>query len=112
MTYVYTCQRYPQLQVGPRSAGLRFVDGRFETDDRAQAALLDGLHASYGVARVAAPTGPPEGGEGSASGPGVEGRPAHSARKADWVAFAREQAPDADLDGLTKEQLIERYGDE
>lgn len=108
--YVYTCSRYPQLQVGPRSAGLRFAAGRFETDDEAQAAVLDRLPSSYGVDRVSAPNSHPRAGVGSAGGSGAEGRPAHSARKADWLRFARAVDPGADLDGLTKEQLIDQYG--
>lgn len=105
--YVYACQRYPQLQVGPQSAGLRFRDGKFETDDRTQAALLDGLHESYGVTRVEAPQDPSGTGE---DGPGGEDRPARTARKADWLAYAAAVDPDADLDGLTKDELIDRYG--
>jgi hypothetical protein len=38
--------------------------------------------------------------------------PAKSASKGDWEAFARSQgATDADLDGLTKDDLIAAYGD-
>jgi hypothetical protein len=108
--WVYECRRYPQLQVGPRSAGLRFRDGRFETDDEAQVAALDRLPPEYGVDLVSTPDSGPESGAEDADGQGAEGRPAHSARKADWLAYAQAQDPDADLDGLTKEQLIEQYG--
>ncbi|WP_171110596.1 MULTISPECIES: hypothetical protein [unclassified Streptomyces] len=56
------------------------------------------------------------GGGGDGSGPGVGERPARSAPKADWVAYARTRAQDSDeeaaIDGLTKEQLIEQYGSE
>ncbi|NUS82970.1 MAG: hypothetical protein HOY75_09490 [Streptomyces sp.] len=60
-----------------------------------------------------APDGPDAGGDGS--GPdAVPERPARSASKADWVAYARERAKDSDeeaaIDGLTKEQLIDQYG--
>ncbi|MGW1039888.1 hypothetical protein [Streptomyces sp. NPDC002547] len=48
------------------------------------------------------------GGEGE-SGPGVVQRPARSAPKADWLAYANAQDP-ADHSGLTKDQLIEQYG--
>lgn len=36
--------------------------------------------------------------------------PAKSASKSDWVAYARQVSPDADVDGLTKDQLVERFG--
>lgn len=43
-------------------------------------------------------------------------RPARGATKDEWVAYARSVAADSDeeaaIDGLTKEQLIERYGSE
>ncbi|MFJ9128938.1 hypothetical protein ACIRJS_33035 [Streptomyces sp. NPDC102340] len=43
-------------------------------------------------------------------------RPARSATKDEWVAYALSVAADSDeetaIDGLTKEQLIERYGNE
>ncbi|MEV1079875.1 hypothetical protein AB0I98_16760 [Streptomyces sp. NPDC050211] len=60
------------------------------------------------------PNEPPGGGEGDGSGPGVVERPARSASKADWAAYARARAQDSDeeatIGGLTKEQLIEQYG--
>ncbi|WP_267244354.1 hypothetical protein [Streptomyces sp. PR69] len=41
-------------------------------------------------------------------------RPARSAAKADWVAYARalakDSAEESEIDGLTKEQLIDTYG--
>jgi hypothetical protein len=41
-------------------------------------------------------------------------RPAASALKAEWVTYARSRAQDSDettaIDGLTKEQLIDKYG--
>lgn len=111
--WVYSCSRYPQLQVGPRSAGLRFTDGRFETDDEAQAAVLDRLPPEYGVALVATPKNQrgDAGGEGERGGPDDIERPARSALKATWVDYARQVDPDAaDLDSLTKDELIEMYG--
>ncbi|MFE9921565.1 hypothetical protein ACFYQA_08280 [Streptomyces sp. NPDC005774] len=60
------------------------------------------------------PTEPPGGGGGDGDGPGALERPARSANKADWQAYARSLAQDSDeeaaIDGLTKEQLIEQYG--
>ncbi|HEX5561801.1 MAG TPA: hypothetical protein VFX52_09170 [Nocardioidaceae bacterium] len=58
----------------------------------------------------------PSGGDGGdGSGPGAGERPARSAPKADWVAYARTRAQNSDeeaaIDGLTKEQLVEQYGD-
>ncbi|MFJ8054952.1 hypothetical protein [Streptomyces sp. NPDC096142] len=52
---------------------------------------------------------------GDGSGPdAVSERPARSAPKGDWVAYARARAQDSDeeaaIDGLTKEQLVEQYG--
>lgn len=38
------------------------------------------------------------------------GAPAKNAAKADWVAYASEQGYD-ESEGLTKDELIERYGD-
>lgn len=43
-------------------------------------------------------------------------RPAKNANKDAWLAYARTRAKDSDeaaeVEGLTKEQLIERYGEE
>ncbi|WP_432041417.1 hypothetical protein [Streptomyces cadmiisoli] len=52
---------------------------------------------------------------GDGNGPdAVPERPARAASKADWQAYARARAQDADeeaaVDGLTKDQLIETYG--
>ncbi|HET6636161.1 MAG TPA: hypothetical protein VFH77_14175 [Streptomyces sp.] len=108
--FEFVCQRYPQLQVGPRSAGLRFTGGRFATDDEAQAAALQRLPASYGVDLVSAPTDPPGTAGEDAGGSGAGECPARSARKTDWVRYAQQVDPDADLDGWTKDELIDRYG--
>jgi hypothetical protein len=112
--WVYACSRYPQLQVGSRAGGLRFRDGRFETNDEGQAAALDRLPPEYGVDLVSAPTdqrGDAGGGVGSGSGPEAGERPARSARKADWVAYAAAVDPDTTgLDDLTKDELIDLYG--
>ncbi|MCD7440240.1 hypothetical protein K4B79_18675 [Streptomyces lincolnensis] len=57
--------------------------------------------------------GPVAGGVGSGPDAAPE-RPARSAPKADWQAYARARAQDSDeevaIDGLTKDQLIEQYG--
>ncbi|MFI9824418.1 hypothetical protein ACIHFC_28800 [Streptomyces sp. NPDC052013] len=57
---------------------------------------------------------PPGGGGGDADGPGVVVRPARSANKAEWQAYARSRARDSDeeasIEDLTKDQLIEQYG--
>lgn len=54
---------------------------------------------------------PGDGGEGSGSGPDDVQRPARSASKADWLAYAQAVAPQTGgLDELTKEKLIEQYG--
>ncbi|MET9729668.1 hypothetical protein ABZZ79_03075 [Streptomyces sp. NPDC006458] len=59
-----------------------------------------------------APADPGGGGDGN--GPDAIERPARSASKSDWTAYARTRARDADeeaaIDGLTKEQLIEQFG--
>jgi hypothetical protein len=61
------------------------------------------------------PPAVPDGG-GDGSGPDALERPARSASKADWQAYARARAQDsaeeAAIDGLTKDQLIEQYGGE
>lgn len=60
---------------------------------------------------VPAPMDPPGTGEGDAGGSGAEGRPARSARKHEWLAYARAVDPDTDgLGDLTKEELIDLYG--
>ncbi|MEU3098513.1 hypothetical protein ABZ690_28105 [Streptomyces sp. NPDC006967] len=60
------------------------------------------------------PTEPPGGGGGDGDGPGAGERPARSANKADWLAYALTRAQDSDeeaaIEGLTKEQLMEQYG--
>ncbi|MFJ5638653.1 hypothetical protein [Streptomyces sp. NPDC093223] len=52
--------------------------------------------------------------EGDGSTPSAPERPAPSALKAEWIAYAKAHAKDSDteaaIDGLTKEQLIEQYG--
>lgn len=41
-----------------------------------------------------------------------DGAPTKSASKGDWEAYARSQgATDEDLDGLTKDELVAKYGD-
>jgi hypothetical protein len=51
--------------------------------------------------------------DGPASG--QEGRPAKSAPKSEWLSYARARVKDVDendeLDTLTKDELIDRYGD-
>lgn len=61
------------------------------------------------VSNPAAEDPPGVGGEGSGNGPDGMKRPARSASKADWVAYADSQDP-GDHESMTKEQLIEQYG--
>jgi hypothetical protein len=60
------------------------------------------------------PDEPPGGGGGDGDGPGAPERPARSASKADWQAYARALAQDSEeeaaIDDLTKEELVKRYG--
>ncbi|MEU3161974.1 hypothetical protein ACPCAJ_21055 [Streptomyces griseoincarnatus] len=60
------------------------------------------------------PTEPPGGGGGDGDGPDAGERPARSANKAEWLAYALTCAKDSDeeaaIQGLTKEQLVEQYG--
>ncbi|MGH8968164.1 MAG: hypothetical protein ACRDXB_22955, partial [Actinomycetes bacterium] len=121
MSYVFECRRYPQLQVGPGSRGVRFDGGRYTTDDPTVAESLLGLPDSFGVVLIEAPTAedvesPPGGGEGDGSGPGDARRPTRSAHKAEWAAYARAVAESAEeldaIDDMTKEQLVEAYGAE
>ncbi|MFH9430240.1 hypothetical protein ACH4JZ_18355 [Streptomyces sp. NPDC017615] len=44
-----------------------------------------------------------------ARGPDVIERPARSASKAEWLAYADQQDP-GEHDAMTKEQLVEQYG--
>jgi hypothetical protein len=59
------------------------------------------------------PPAVPDGG-GDGSGPDAPERPARSASKADWQEYARARAQDSDeeaaIDGLTKDELIRKYG--
>ncbi len=52
---------------------------------------------------------PPGVGEGSGSGPDDVQRPARSASKAAWVAYADRQDP-GDHESMTKDELIDQYG--
>lgn len=68
---------------------------------------------------VTEPVGPPATEPKTADSrdePETAERPARSASKADWVAYAHAHAQDSDekaaIDGLTKEQLVEQYGGE
>ncbi|WP_328426023.1 hypothetical protein [Streptomyces sp. NBC_00443] len=60
------------------------------------------------------PIEPPGGGSGEGDGPGVVERPARSANKAEWQEYARSLAQDSDeaaaVEGLTKDQIVEKYG--
>ncbi|MBP5930189.1 hypothetical protein F3K39_19175 [Streptomyces sp. LBUM 1479] len=60
------------------------------------------------------PDEPPGGDGGDGDGPGAAERPARSASKADWQAYARARAQDSEeeaaIDDLTKDELIKRYG--
>lgn len=50
--------------------------------------------------------------EEPAEEPSEGGQPAKSASKADWVAYAVAQgATEAELEGLTKDELVSSYGD-
>ena len=121
--YEFRNEKYRQLQVHTPVGKARFIDGDYRTDDEAMAESLTALPDWYGVQLVSAPEepadGPDEGpkdppgdGEGDGSGPDDVQRPARSASKADWLAYARAVDPDAALDDLTKEQLVETYGGE
>ncbi|MFF5980853.1 hypothetical protein ACFY78_18610 [Streptomyces olindensis] len=116
MTYEFRNDKYKQLQVHCPSGRARFVDGRFTTEDRALADELAALDADfYGVQLVSAPDeaeqDPPGDGEGGGDGPDDVQRPARSASKAEWLAYAQAVDPETGgLDELTKDQLIEQYG--
>lgn len=114
MTYEFRNDKYKQLQVHCPSGKARFVDGRFETDDKALADELAALDFDfYGVQPVNAPDegdqDPPGDGEGSGDGPEDIKPPARSASKADWVAYADSQDP-GDHESMTKDELIAQYG--
>lgn len=68
--------------------------------------------AGPGTQEPPGPSGPVAGGD--SSGPDAIKRPARSASKADWQAYARTRAQDSDeeaaVDGLTRDQLAEQYG--
>jgi hypothetical protein len=85
-------------------AGVDFVDGKSETDDPNAVAYF----RRHGY-RVEAPE--------QAGGADVDGTPAQSASKAEWVAYAAAHPDEArrmsaeDADKLTKAELAERFGD-
>ncbi|MGI5196577.1 hypothetical protein ACQEVY_23495 [Streptomyces sp. CA-288835] len=72
--------------------------------------------SAQGDAPQEKPNEPSDGGGDSGSGSDDVQRPARSASKADWQAYARARTQDSDeeaaIDGLTKDQLIEQYGGE
>ncbi|GAA5056436.1 hypothetical protein [Streptomyces similanensis] len=87
---------------GPGVGGLVFQDGRAETDHPAVIAYA--RRHGYGV-EDEPPHAPPSG-DGR---PDAAERPARSASKAEWVAYADRQDP-GDHEAMTKEQLIDTYG--
>ncbi|MFI7014390.1 hypothetical protein [Streptomyces sp. NPDC050164] len=116
MTYEFRNEKYPQLAISSVAGRVRFTDGTFTTEDKALGEALRALPDWYGVQLVSAPDegpeDPPGDGEGSGDGPGDVQRPARSASKAEWVAYAAAVAPETGgLDELTKDQLIEQYGE-
>lgn len=79
-----------------------------------------GLPTNAGVANPHGPAvvspgrpTPPPAADAEAAGD-TEGRPPRSASKAEWQDYARSRAADSDeeaaIDGMTKEQLVDRYG--
>ena len=86
-------------------AGVAFVDGVGTLDDKATPAARRYFERKgYGFGQR--PDSPR-----AAAATAVEGAPAKSANKGEWETFARAQgATDADLDGLSKDAMIERYG--
>lgn len=123
MSYEFRNDTYRSLHVASVAGTARFEDGVFSTEDKALGEALAALPDWYGVQLVSAPdepaedpdegpNDPPGDGEGDGSGPDDVQRPARSASKADWLAYARAVDPDATLDDLTKEQLVETYGGE
>lgn len=92
-------EQYEELAADPASGWRRVDDGPApETDEQ------EGQEPPQG------------GGEGDGSGPGDARRPARSAVKAEWVAYARAVAESAEernaIDGMTRDQLVEAYGQE
>ncbi|MFD4264140.1 hypothetical protein ACFWR9_42670 [Streptomyces sp. NPDC058534] len=119
MAYEFSNKTYPQLQITSTAGKARFADGAFSTEDEALGEALRALPDWYGVHLVNAPDegpeDPPGDGEGSGDGPDDVQRPARSANKAEWAEYARSHAADSDevneINTLTKEQLIEQYGE-
>ena len=116
--------REPFEPVDPR--GLSTVEGGSLRDGAVEPRATDaGLPTNAGVdnphgPRVVSPEAPtPPGTELATEASAVEdgetsGRPNRSASKAEWQAYARSQAKDSDeeaaVDGMTKEELVARYG--
>lgn len=91
-------------------AGVAFSDGR-GCASASSAVQYFRRHGYTVVPAGEGQRGDAGGGVGSGSGPDSIERPARSAKKADWAQYARQADPDAtDLESLTKEQLIDRYG--
>lgn len=91
---------------GPGVAGLMFDAGYAETDDPAVIAYA--RRHGYTVEDEDEPPHPPPSGD---TGPDDTERPARSASKAEWVAYAVAQGADQDdAEQSTKDALIEQYG--
>lgn len=117
-------RREPFEPADPRD--LTTVEGGSLRDGAVEPRTTDaGLPTNAGVANphgpeVVSPEAPtPPGHELTTEASAVEGeqsagRPARGASKAEWQAYARSQAKDSDeaaaVDGMTKEELVARYG--
>lgn len=98
---VLKCDRYPQMQVNTAAGKIRFVEGLAEVSEEL-AEALQGMAEEYGITVQADPEPEP-----------VElERPAKSASKTDWAAYAVSQGLDAEAaDKATRDELARRYAD-
>ncbi|WP_282795179.1 hypothetical protein [Streptomyces sp. CC224B] len=104
----FTCTTYPQLEIG---GIVRFIDGVCETSQKEALAQLRSFAAdpAYGISEQDPPDGA---GEGNGGGPDGMQRPARSASKADWKAYAVRQGMDADAtEKASRDELAAQYTD-
>jgi hypothetical protein len=103
----FTSGRYPHLHVRTVHGVVRFHDGRAEATDE-QAEVLRGMDAEYGLYEIVAEASVPPVQEPVQEPVEPGKRPAQSANKETWVAWAVAHGMDPDqADDLTKAQLIE-----
>jgi hypothetical protein len=97
------CEKHPMMQVNTPAGPVKFQDGSAEATEE-QAESVAEIAAAYGITVKEA--------EVEETEPDEVVRPAKSASKADWKAYAISQGLDeADADAATRDELAARYAD-